>query len=300
MSKKAIVHQLRNKEITVEDAEEKLVQDGLHQLGYLDVNDLVTPTYSTGFPTLDSYAPLRRHGDLIILGARPSMGKSSLLLQMASRIARENNVLFVSLEMSAKALETRLLGILGDIPLWQLRAGRVNRAALQTASNNLRGLKMPIFFDTKANATEICNRALQLHKVAPLSLVVVDYLQIVLSHGSNRADEVKNATQAFKDLAAKLGAPVLVSAQLNREVVQKGKDNPELYKPDLSHIAECDKVGAIADIVMMLSREEFYNQRRPGEADVGIVKNRDGRTGWEILRWNGEKTKFSDPSSEGL
>lgn len=297
---KHLTDQLRKGDINIDTAMEKFDITAKH-ISEGSLKDLHVKLLDCGFPALNENMSFKKDGELVIFGARPSMGKSSFLLQVASHVSKQGPVLFFSLEMSYRALKRRLLSMASGRSLTSIQQGMVPDSCLEPHMKTLSRNKLYIEDAENCNINQIRNKALAFHKHSPLQMVVVDYLQKVPGNGYNRAGEVSEVATGLKKLAKDLGVPVLAAAQLNRACESRGKDaeskgrTPD-YRPMGSDIGESDKIQHIADVIIFLSREEVYNDRRRGEADIGTYKNRDGKTGWHKFRWIGNSTRFVDPS----
>lgn len=300
-----IKDKLRNNEISLESALEKFELSSYH-IADGDLNNLQSATYSCGFSTLDDFEVFKKgkkeeDGELIVLGARPGTGKSSFLLQIAMNMAKTHNVLFISLEMGFKGLQTRALALDSNKPLKYIKEGLLSKSDIENSQKRMSKLNLRMKIMPEANINEIRSTVRDHNKHMKLDLVIVDYLQIVEAPEQGiRSNEVRMVTQDLKNLAIEIGAPVLVASQLNRNCEERGKKmqqfskKPGDYRPVGSDIAECGKVENIADVIVFLSRQEIYDGTRPGIVDVGIYKNRNGATGWVEFEWNGAVTKFID------
>lgn len=297
---------LFSKEITPEQALEELERPTSRHVGEGDLYSLVTPTVDSGFSTLNHFDLLKMgkpntFGELVIVGARPGMGKTSFILQLAAHVAKKENVLFISLEMSYTALKARLAAMLSNRGLKNWKQGLVSEDIVQSTDQKIRDLKLFIEERDELEINDLFALTLKQHKKTPLKLVIVDYLQIVsASKEGLRSEEVAKVTKQLKILAKTLGCPVIAAAQLSRACDERGKKmeifskTPADYRPIASDIAESSKVERIADVIVFISRQEVYDGTRKNIADVGVVKNRDGETGWCEFEWSGALTKFYD------
>lgn len=250
----------------------------------------------TGFHGLNDFTSGFQPSELLVLAARPSMGKTALVCNFAMACARaDRGVLLFSLEQSKLELAERLLCIQARISGHKLRKGELDefeQSELMEASNEMR--KFPIFIDDKAGRTmsQIAAIARRLKRRAKLDIVIIDYLQLVEAEDKNlpREQQISSITRRLKFLAKDLDIPVIALAQLNRGVEQR-----EDKRPKLSDLRESGAIEQDADIVMFLHRPEAYNpEDRPGEADLIIAKNRHGPIGTVSLVWLREMLMFGD------
>ena len=254
----------------------------------------------TGFDDYDQMTGGLQNSELVILAARPSMGKTALAMNMAEHIALQLRmpVLFVSLEMAAIELGDRLLCSVAGVNGHRLRNGTITndeRKQLVEASGRLS--ESPLFIDDSPSRTmtEIAAQARRLKKKHGLSLVVIDYLQLIDPDNPRdpRQEQVSKIARRLKGMARELDVPVLCLAQLNRQV-EASRDN----KPQLSNLRESGAIEQDADVVMFVHRDEYYQnneedrERVRGEADLLIRKQRNGPTGDIKLTWVHELTRF--------
>jgi replicative DNA helicase len=259
----------------------------------------------TGFIDYDELTGGLHDSELVILAARPSMGKTALALNIIEHIAIDERgpakpVLFVSLEMSAMELGDRLLCSRARVNSHRLRNGTISgeesRRLVQTAAAVSRA---PLYIDDSPsrNMTEIAATARRLKRRENLALVVVDYLQLIEADNPRdpRQEQVARIARRMKGMARELSIPVLCLAQLNRQV-EATRDN----KPQLSHLRESGAIEQDADVVMFVHREEYYQtndedrERVKGQADLMIKKQRNGPTGDVKLTWLHDFTRFEN------
>lgn len=259
----------------------------------------------TGFIDFDELTGGLHDSELVILAARPSMGKTALALNMVEHIAIDERgpckpTLFVSLEMSALELGDRLLCSRARVNSHRLRNGQLSgeesRKLVQTAADVSWA---PLFIDDSPsrNMTEIAATARRLKRRDNLALVVIDYLQLIEADNSRdpRQEQVARVARRLKGLARELSIPVLCLAQLNRQV-EATRDN----KPQLSHLRESGAIEQDADVVMFVHREEYYESnpedrdRVKGQADLLVKKQRNGPTGDVKLTWLHDFTRFEN------
>lgn len=265
----------------------------------------------TGFGDLDNKLGGLQKSDLIILAARPSMGKTSMALDMVRHIAvgKKRPVAIFSLEMSKDQLVDRLLAAEAEVDLWKMRTGKLNDVGPDNDFERIghalgRLSEAPIFIDDSGtvNIMELRTKARRLQAEHELELIVVDYLQLMEGRSTeNRVQEVSEISRSLKALAKELNVPVLALSQLSRAVEQRGGDK----KPQLSDLRESGSIEQDADVVMFIYRDEMYTgkeSRKPHIAEILIRKHRNGPTGDIELYFDGEKTSFKNlakaPSAE--
>jgi replicative DNA helicase len=291
---------------------------------------------STGLKALDQKLGGLHPSDLLIVAGRPSMGKSSLALNIAYDVAKNyawepqpdgsrktvngGVVAFFSLEMSAEQLAMRLLAEVSGVPSDRLRKGEIDASEfgrVRDASIDIQSA--PLYIDDTGGLSmaRLAARARRLKRQVGLDLVAVDYLQLLTvgdnNRNDNRVQEVTQITQGLKALAKELSVPVLACAQLSRQVEQRDDKRPQL-----SDLRESGSIEQDADVVMFVFRESYYKSRtEPREgtpehlawqeemdrvrnlAEVIIGKQRHGPIGTVKMHFNEDLTKFSDLAREG-
>ena len=258
---------------------------------------------ASGFSDLDSKLGGFQKSDLIILAARPSMGKTSLALDVVRNVAMNEKkaVAIFSLEMSKDQLVDRLLAAEADVDLWKMRTGKLNDLGPDNDFERIghalgRLSEAPIFIDDSGalNIMELRTKARRLQAEHELDLIVVDYLQLMQGRSTeNRVQEVSEISRSLKILAKELDVPVLALSQLSRAVEQRGGDK----KPQLSDLRESGSIEQDADVVMFIYRDEMYSgkdSKKPHIAEILIRKHRNGPTGEVELFFDGEKTSFKN------
>lgn len=277
---------------TLEEAWERI--DNLHK------NKGKLRGVPTGFKDLDSKLSGFQESDLIILAARPSMGKTSLALDIARKSAIDGKtpVGIFSLEMSAQQLVDRMLSAESKVDSWKLRTGNI---ALEHDIHPIRGAMArladaPIFIDDQPgnNILKMRSIARRLKSEKGLGLIVVDYLQLMVPTQSRNTDnvvqQVTEISRSLKNLARELKVPVLALSQLSRAVEARGGE------PRLSDLRDSGSIEQDADVVMFIHREDKYNKEstRPGVAKIMIEKHRNGPTGVVELFFDEKHTSFMD------
>ncbi len=250
----------------------------------------------TGFAELDEMTHGLHPGQLVIVAARPAVGKSTLALDFARHASIKTNkaTIFFSLEMGRAEIAMRMLSAESSIPLQSLRKGTLSDsdwarlAAVRGKINDA-----PLFIDDSPNMTlvEIRAKCRRLAQRMDLKMVVIDYLQLMTSGKKveSRQQEVSEFSRALKLLAKELGVPVIAISQLNRQAEQT-KDK----KPEISHLRESGSLEQDADVVILLHREDIGNRDHPraGEADIILAKQRNGPTGTIVVSFQGMYSRF--------
>ena len=249
---------------------------------------------SSGYLELDAILNRLNPSDLIILAARPAMGKTSFLLNIAVRVAKQSKkqVVIFSLEMSVQQLVERMLSFECSIMSNKIHSGNIKGddwALLVEGAHRLS--ECAIFFDDSSDIT-VPEMKAKLRRLTDIGLVVIDYLQLMSSTGKrdrNRVQEVSEITRMLKIMAKELDVPIIAISQLAR-----GPEARQDHRPVLSDLRESGSIEQDADVVMFLYRDEYYNPEnaKPGVAECIVAKNRHGETGTFELGWEGKFTKF--------
>jgi replicative DNA helicase len=237
--------------------------------------------------------------DLVILAARPSMGKSTLAMNIAHHVSTKGgqSVLVFSLEMSKEQLVDRLLAAEAGIDAWNIRTGNLSDADFERLGQAMGTLsEAQIFIDDTPGITvlEMRTKARREQHQRPLGLIIVDYLQLMsgsASSGDNRVQEISEISRGLKALARELNVPVIALSQLSRTVENR---TPQI--PQLSDLRESGSIEQDADVVMFIYREDYYNPdtERQHITDVLIKKHRNGPTGGVELYFHPELLQFRD------
>ncbi|MEJ2602003.1 MAG: replicative DNA helicase [Gammaproteobacteria bacterium] len=253
---------------------------------------------SSGFREFDKKTAGLQNGDLIIVAGRPSMGKTTLAINIAEHAAIGDNIpiAIYSMEMSVEQLAFRMISSLGRIDQSHLRTGQFPEEDWSRIHNAVQLMNdAPIFIDdTPAmSPTEMRARARRLKREHGLGLIVVDYLQLMQVPGNkeNRATEISEISRSLKALAKELSVPVIALSQLNRSVEQRHDK-----KPVMSDLRESGAIEQDADIICFIYRDEVYDKDSPkkGIAEINIAKQRNGPTGEFTLTFLGRFTKFEN------
>lgn len=296
----------------IDSAEQKVfsIAQGSETRGFVHIREAISRTYArldllakdkaaasgtpTGYSALDRTLVGLGEGDLVLVGARPGMGKTSFAMNIAANIAKSSkkNVCVFSLEMSAEQLASRMLSSEALVDSYAIRSGELSPEQykkLAEAAAELSGC--PILIDDTTGLTVTRMKA-RLRRVKNLGLVVVDYLQLMQSERKtdSRVLEVGDISRGLKLLAKDLKVPVICCAQLSR-----GPESRTDKRPMLSDLRDSGAIEQDADIVLFLYREEYYKEPEEGEqstAECIVAKNRHGSTGTVKLGWIGQFTKF--------
>jgi replicative DNA helicase len=254
----------------------------------------------TGFIQLDNLLAGLQKSDLVVLAARPSMGKTTFALDIARSVATaaKKKVGIFSLEMSKEQLVDKLLASTAGVDLWRLRTGRLSDVDFDKINNAIGILsEAPIFIDDAAGATihEIRTKARRLQTEHGLDLIVLDYLQLMqgskMSYSDNRVQEVSEISRSLKGIARELNIPVIALSQLSRAVEQR---QPQI--PQLSDLRESGSIEQDADVVMFIYREGVYDPEssRKNIADILVKKHRNGPTGKVELYFDENLVSFKN------
>jgi len=311
----------------LDEAEQKIFHIGeegsRNKQGFMDMGTLVVelldrvqemadnPSDITGVPTgfydLDRMTSGMQAGDLIILAARPSMGKTSLAINIAEHVAlhEELPVAVFSMEMGASQLAVRIVGSIGRIDQGHLRTGKLTDEEwprLTEAIEKLRNVSLHIDETPGLTVSELRANARRLARQCggKLGLIVIDYLQLMSVSTSmsdeNRATAVGEISRGLKMLAKELGCPVIALSQLSR-----GVESRTDKRPMMSDLRESGAIEQDADVIMFIYRDDYYNKdsKEPGVAEVIISKQRNGPTGTAKLTFLRQLTKFESLASGG-
>jgi replicative DNA helicase len=289
---------------------EKIIKDSMHNIEIISEKKGLITGIPTDFKEIDQKTSGLQKGDLIIIAGRPSMGKTALSLNIAQNAASYHNVpiLVFSLEMSKEQLGLRMLCSEARVNSHKIKTGFLSDndwVRLQQASNRL--YKSPIFIDdTPAlSILEMRAKARRLKAEHNISLIIVDFLQLMSGTGKkrsldNREQEISEISRFLKGLARELNIPVIALSQLNRRLEERANKRPQL-----ADLRESGAIEQDADLILFLYRDEVYSQGRPedkvekGTAEVIIGKHRNGPTGTINLKFFSEFTRFDTLAIEG-
>jgi len=278
---------------------EDILSDSFDRLDELHKDKGKIRGIPTGFRDLDNIIAGFQRSDLIILAARPSMGKTALALNFAHNVAVKGGfpVIMFSLEMSKEQLVDRLLASEAGVDAWNLRTGNLTDSDFEKLGHAMGSLsEASMFIDDTPGITvsDLRTKARREAHRRPLGLIVVDYLQLMsggsrFSSESNRVQEISEISRGLKSIARELNVPVLALSQLSRSVESR---SPQI--PQLSDLRESGSIEQDADIVAFIYREDYYNpeSERKGVTDLFIKKHRNGPTGHIEFYFDKEKQHF--------
>jgi replicative DNA helicase len=302
-------------ETLLDSAEQKIfaIAEGKERKGFIHIKEAILQEYEhlnllrsdkdaatgmpTGFKDLDDVLVGMSAGDLVLVGARPGMGKTSFAMNVATKVAMRSGkaVCVFSLEMSAQQLVSRMMSSEALIDSYKLRTGELNKdewAKLARATSMLS--ECNILIDDTSGITVTGMKA-KLRRVKDLGLVVIDYLQLMQSdrRNDNRVQEVAEISRGLKLLAKDLKVPIITCAQLSR-----GPESRTDKRPMLSDLRDSGAIEQDADVVMFLYRDEYYNDKEDQHnvAEIIVAKNRHGSTKKVEVGWFGKYTRFSSLS----
>lgn len=304
-----------NSSLLLDSAEQKIynIRQGRDVNGLVPIADAIAEAYDrlgkiagpdkekyvgarTGFSLLDNITSGLNKSDLIIIAARPGMGKTSFAMNIATNVARrgDKEVVTFNLEMSKEQLASRLLSTEALVDSNCLRNGRISGddwVRLATSAGYLSTL--PLFIDDTASMTVQQMKA-KLRRTKNLGLVIIDYLQLMESttRSDNRVIVISEITRQLKVMAKELNVPIILLSQLSR-----GVESRTDKRPMLSDLRESGSIEQDADIVLFLYRDAYYNKesQRQNISECIVAKNRHGETGTVELIWDGQHTRFSNP-----
>ncbi len=284
----------------------KLLSEAVDRIDTLFRSKSSITGVATGFLDLDDKTSGLQPSDLIIIAGRPSMGKTSLAMNIAENAAVGHKVpvAVFSMEMPGSQLAMRMMASLGRINAHRMRTGKLDDDDWPRLTSAVSLLsEAPIYIDDTAGITplELRARARRIKREHGLGLVLVDYLQLMESGGGagdeNRATEISNITRALKGLAKELNVPVIAMSQLNRSVESRTDK-----RPVMSDLRESGAIEQDADVILFIYRDEVYREDSPdkGVAEIIIGKQRNGPIGTVRLTFLGEYTKFENYTSSGF
>lgn len=298
----------------LDSAEQKIydIRQGKDVKGLTHINDVIYEAYDrlskitgpdkekylgakTGFTYLDTITTGLNKSDLILIAARPGMGKTSFALNIASNVARRSgkDVAVFSLEMSKEQLATRLLSTEALVDSNKLRSGRLDQNDwIRLASSADVLCHLTLYLDDTAAITVQQMKA-KLRRMKNIGLVVIDYLQLMTTtlKTDNRVAIISEITRQLKIMAKELDVPIILLSQLSR-----GPESRTDKRPMLSDLRESGSIEQDADIVMFLYRDAYYNKEstQPNISECIVAKNRHGETGTIEMIWDGQFTRFAN------
>ncbi len=269
----------------IDSTEETFAHVGQAVAEAVDWADSEHKGMSTGLRDLDNLTGGLVNSDLIILAARPSQGKTALVGQIAEHVAKNNSVVFFSLEMSRRQLGARML---------QYHTSRVGKSQ---AIAHLYALNMHIDDKPAITISHIRSQCRKIKRKQGLDLVVVDYLQLMQGKGNNREQEIGEISRGLKAIAKEFDIPVIALSQLSRRCEERLDK-----RPMMSDLRDSGQIEQDADLILFIYRDETYNPESDlkGLGEVIVRKNRNGSTGDITLQFDGPKTRFSDYNGERI
>ena len=277
-----------------------LLIDAFNRMENLHKNRGALRGLKTGYAKLDKNTAGFQKGDLIIIGARPAMGKTTFAQNLALNVAEINkkSVLFFSMEMAKAEIIDRMIAPMADVNSWDIRTGNISDDAFSRIGDALGQMSdIPLLIDDTSNMTilELRNKARRAAHDYDLGMIIVDYLQLIQGsdrYAGNRVQEVTEISRGLKILARELEVPVIALAQLSRNVT--GRDDP---RPVLSDLRESGSIEQDADLVMFLHRPDYYNKNKPDYVETNITellmaKHRHGPMETIHLYFDGAKSRF--------
>lgn len=281
----------------------QLVSDNFSRIERIFTEGRRVTGLATGYTELDNQTSGLQPSELIILAARPSMGKTALALNIAENVALRQHqpVAVFSLEMSKESLLQRLIGSQARIDSHRFRTGQLGKEDWQKIVSGLAVLgEAPLWIDDSAASTvlEMSAKARRLKKDKGLSMVVVDYLQLITAHGrfGNRTEEVSYISRALKGMAKELQVPVVVLSQLTRAPAREERE------PQLADLRESGAIEQDADVVLFIHRPHFYKSDAPEEdrakTNLIIAKQRNGPTGKRNFVFISRYTRFEEAAPD--
>jgi replicative DNA helicase len=276
---------------------ETILTDSFDRMEELHRNKGALRGVRTGWRDLDNMTAGLQRSDLIILAARPAMGKTTLVTNLAYNVATvaKQSVLFFSLEMSKEQLVDRMLADASGVDAWNIRTGNLSDDDFSKLSEAMGEMaEAPIYLDDTPGLSvlEMRTKARRAAHEAPLGLIIIDYLQLMQGSGKdngNRVQEVSEISRGLKLIARELNVPVIALSQLSRSVESR---SPQI--PQLADLRESGSIEQDADIVMFIYREAYYNPETEREniTDLIIAKHRNGPVGRIELYFHPERLRF--------
>lgn len=288
------------------------IRQGKDSKGLVPIGDVILQTYdrlqklsgddkadylglSSGFQDLDRAISGLNKSDLILVAARPGMGKTSFAMNIAQYVGMksDSSVAIFNLEMTREQLVARMLSSAGEIKNQSLKTGNLQPDEWERLAEAASLLSKSNIYIDDTSMINIPEMRAKLRRVKNLGLVIIDYLQLMSSGRriENRVQEVSEITRNLKMLAKDLNVPVITLSQLSRSPEQRKDD----HRPQLSDLRESGSIEQDADIVLFLYRDDYYNPETEEKniAECIVAKNRHGETGKVKLYWDGQYTKFS-------
>ena len=299
-TEKRIFNLVRNKGEADYNPIDKIVLEALDKISMAAKNRGAVTGVPTGFKDLDSYLSGLQPSDFVLVAARPSMGKTAFVLNVAENVAIKQGITTAvfSLEMSDVQLVNRMLSLESSVDADKLRKGRLDSndwGKLIEGADSIAKSKLIIDATPGISITDLRSRCRKYKMENNLGLIIIDYLQLMTGSSNGRSDsrqqEVSDISRSLKALARELDVPVVTLSQLSRAVEQR----PD-HRPMLSDLRESGAIEQDADVVMFLYRDDYYNKdtELKGIAEIIIAKQRNGPIGTVKMAWIPEQTRFAD------
>ncbi len=288
---------------------QQVIKDAYEQLQEASKRDDGLSGVPSGFTYLDRLTMGWQKSDLVIIAARPAMGKTAFVLSMARNMAVDHKipVAVFSLEMSSVQLVNRIISSEAEIGSTKLKTGKLEQKEWENLDNKLRVLEnAPMFIDdTPAlSITEFRSKIRRLKQTQNIQIAIIDYLQLMTAGGNqqSREQEVSTISRSLKAIAKEVNIPIIALSQLSRQVEQRGGDK----RPQLSDLRESGAIEQDADMVIFIHRPEYYGLKQDeagnsliGVAEIIVAKHRNGAVDDVRLQFKSEFTRFCDPESLG-
>ena len=283
---------------------EKLVDTMKGIFDEVDNRESNSDHLKTGYDNLDQRVFFDR-GDLVVIAARPAMGKTAYALNLTSKLCfQKHRGAFFSLEMDKKQLMKRMVSIFGGVDMGKIMTSYgmkkltdEDMKKIADAIEVAEKLDLEIVDMPGATLSKIRTEAKRLYQIKPLDFIVVDYMQLIRGPGENRTQEITNISLGLKDLARELRIPVIALSQLSRAVEQRAD-----RRPMMSDLRESGQIEQDASVIQMLYRDDYYNEDSEfkGVVEVLTVKNRNGTVGTDMFMFKGNLQRFNECVRWGL
>lgn len=298
----SLMKQLKEGLIAPEEALNEAFPDPYVHIKDISVDALKVEVLPSGFRVFDEHFVLKRgRPQLVTIAAYTSHGKSAMLLQLAANVAKHGPVFVHSFEMEEKDLKSRLLAPRINVPLERIMRDEIPSEKLHEADIRFESLNLHLCSDPNTEVTFMEQACIQkAKKVGNPLMIVADYLQFMkgpMNRGESKRLEIGDILQRLRSLSYKMKCPIVMGSQMNRNCELRGKGIEREkgvgeYRPIMSDLSEASTIGHDSDVVFFITRQEQYDGRRPGEADILCVKNRGGKTFESRFQWSGALCSF--------
>lgn len=279
-----------------ENIKPELVVFAETKISDVDFRSLKVSVIDSGFYVFNEYSLLKKdRSELIIVAARPSVGKSALMFQIAEHVSRTEPVLIFSLEMDKEQILARMVSQRLDVSITEIQRGTIQETKVESATKQMRELKLYVCDKSGLDMHTIRNIALDFKRRHGIGLVVIDYLQLIKRNSGHSTNaEVSLVSYELKMLAKELHVPVVVGSQLNRNLATRGFSSGN-FEPILSDLRDSGSIEQDADVVLLLHRDAMYKTDADAFSALGIIaKNRNGPIGRCDLKYIPHQTRFED------